>query len=147
VEAVTLPSQYFLVFEDIGAISLCDILKSRTFELRESLEIAVKIAKTLRYLHQKHILHADINPQNIIYNWETKDVMLIDYGYSIVDNNFRFNSDINVGTSGNLLYMSPEQTGRTKQRIDFRSDLYSLGMTLYHYIRYCISKMSLLLRR
>ena len=132
VEAVTLPSQYFLVFEDIGATSLDDILKSRTFELCESLEIAIKIAKTLRYLHQKHVIHADVNPKNIVYNPDTKEVLLIDYGYSVVDNNFRFNSDINVGTSGNLLYMSPEQTGRTKLLIDFRSDLYSFGMTLYH---------------
>ncbi|MHB8099829.1 MAG: protein kinase domain-containing protein [Sulfuricurvum sp.] len=132
VEIVTLPSQYCIVMEDIGGISLYDILSTNTFELRESLTIAVKIAKTLHYLHQKHIIHADVNPKNIVYNSSSQEVMLIDYGYSIIDNNFRFNTDINVGTSGNLLYMSPEQTGRTKNRIDFRSDLYSLGMTLYH---------------
>ncbi|MDP2077089.1 MAG: AAA family ATPase [Sulfuricurvum sp.] len=132
IEVVTLPSQYCIVFEDIGGISLHDILSTRTFELRESLMIAVKVAKTLHYLHQKHIIHADVNPKNIVYNLSTQKVMLIDYGYSVVDNNFYFNTDINVGTSGNLLYMSPEQTGRTKNRIDFRSDLYSFGMTLYH---------------
>ena len=131
-EAVTLPSRYFLVFEDIGGESLNSILKVHTFELRESLEIAIKIANVLHYLHQKHIIHMHVNPNNIVYNIQTKNLQLINYGPSIVDNNFRSNYDKSFVTSGDLFYMSPEQTGRTNQRIDFRSDLYSFGMTLYH---------------
>lgn len=125
-------SQYSLIFEDIAATSLYELLSTRKFTLSEALTLAVDLAKTLEYLHNRHVIHADINPKNIIYNAATKAMMLIDYGFSIVDTNPMYNSDLNVGTSGNLLYMSPEQTGRTKQKIDFRSDLYSLGMTLYH---------------
>ncbi|MDD5203045.1 MAG: protein kinase, partial [Sulfurimonas sp.] len=133
IDVVASPTEYAHVFEDIGGDSLFDILgKSEDFTLSEVLHIALQIAQTLQYIHQKHIIHADVNPKNIVYNPQTKKVQLIDFGYSIVDNHFRYNNELNVGTSGNLMYMSPEQTGRTKQKIDMRSDMYSFGMTLYH---------------
>ncbi|HLD23692.1 MAG TPA: protein kinase, partial [Sulfuricurvum sp.] len=132
IEIVAFPSEYFHIFEDIGGNSLYSMLLNCRFSLSEGLNIAIKIAEALQIIHQKHIIHADINPKNIIYNVENKALQIIDFGYSIIDNHFRYNSDVNVGTSGNLMYMSPEQTGRTKQRVDHRSDLYSFGMTLYH---------------
>jgi len=132
VNEVDIRSRYIHIFEDIGGDSLFNFLQDGRFGLDESLEIAIDVADTIRYLHQKHIIHADINPKNIIYNPTTKAVQIIDFGYSIYDNHYRFNNDVNVGTSGNLLYMSPEQTGRTKQKIDQRTDFYSFGMTLYH---------------
>jgi PAS domain S-box-containing protein len=125
-------SRYIHIFEDIGGDSLFNILQEGRFGIDESLDIAIDVAETIRYLHQKHIIHADVNPKNIIYNPETKAVQMIDFGYSLFDNHYRYNNDIDVGTSGNLLYMSPEQTGRTKQKIDHRTDFYSFGMTLYH---------------
>ena len=132
IDIVALPSEYLHVFEDIGGNSLYEMLLEHRFSIAEGLNIAIKIAEALRIIHQKHIIHADINPKNIIYNNETKELQIIDFGYSVIDNHFRYNSDVDVGTSGNLMYMSPEQTGRTKQRIDLRSDLYSFGMSLYH---------------
>ncbi|MFA6189653.1 MAG: protein kinase [Sulfuricurvum sp.] len=132
VDTADIRSRYIHIFEDIGGNSLFNLLQERSFSLAESLDIALDVADTIRYLHQKHIIHADINPKNIIYNPETKALQIIDFGYSIYDNHYRFNNDMNVGTSGNLLYMSPEQTGRTKQKLDHRTDFYSFGMTLYH---------------
>lgn len=132
IEIVALPTEYLHVFEDIGGNSLYEMLLEHRFSIAEGLNIAIKIAEALYFIHQKHIVHADINPKNIIYNTKTKELQIIDFGYSVIDNHLRYNSDVDVGTSGNLMYMSPEQTGRTKQRIDLRSDLYSFGMTLYH---------------
>ncbi len=132
IEAITHPSEYFHVFEDIGGRSLYDLFHERRFELSEGLSIAIKIAETLSFIHKKHVIHSDINPKNIIYNPDTKAVQIIDFGYSLMDNHLRFNVEANVGNSGNLMYMSPEQTGKTKQQIDYRSDWYSFGMSLYH---------------
>lgn len=132
IEIVALPTEYLHVFEDIGGNSLYEMLMEHRFSIGEGLNIAIKIAEALRSIHQKHVVHADINPKNIIYNNKTKELQIIDFGYSLIDNHLRYNSDADVGTSGNLMYMSPEQTGRTKQRIDSRSDLYSFGMSLYH---------------
>lgn len=129
---IATPVEYAHVFEDIGGISLFELLLRRTFTISEILYIALRIAETLDYLHRKQIIHADLNPKNIIYNTTTKEIQLIDFGYSFVDDRFKYNNDIHAGTSGNLMYMSPEQTGRTQQKLDFRSDLYSFGMTLYH---------------
>lgn len=131
-DIIATPSEYLHVFEDIGGSSLYDILLIHRFSVSEALNIAIKVAETLKIIHQHHIIHADINPKNIIYNLDTKALQIIDFGYSVLDNHFKYNSDDDVGTSGNLMYMSPEQTGRTKQRIDIRSDLYSFGMSLYH---------------
>ncbi|MDD5716893.1 MAG: protein kinase [Sulfuricurvum sp.] len=131
-EVVSSVGEYAHVFKDIGGTSLYDLLLTRTFTIDESLYISLGIAEAIGYLHQKNIIHADINPKNIIYNPVSKEVKLIDFGYSFVDNRFKYNNDVHAGTSGNLMYMSPEQTGRTRQKIDFRSDLYSFGMTLYH---------------
>ncbi|KIM10132.1 MAG: hypothetical protein KU37_11625 [Sulfuricurvum sp. PC08-66] len=133
----TSPHEYAHIFEDIGGFSLFHLLRQNSFSMEQKLKIALEIAQTMKLLHQKHIIHADINPKNIIYNPHTKVVQLIDYGYSILDTRLRYNSQVNIGTSGNLMYMSPEQTGRTRQKIDFRSDFYSFGMTLYHLFAGC----------
>lgn len=131
-DVIALPSGYIHIFKDIGGNSLHNLLLHHQFSVEQGLEIALKIAKIIQYLHQNNVIHADINPNNIIYNIDTKELQIIDFGYSFVDNYFRLNKDIAIGTSGNLLYMSPEQTGRTRQKVDARSDLYSFGMTLYH---------------
>ncbi|MDD2782261.1 protein kinase [Sulfuricurvum sp.] len=131
-EVIATPTEYAHILEDVGGSSLHGQLLTRTFTIAETLYIALGVAEAMEYLHRREIIHADINPKNIIYNPITKAVQLIDFGYSFLDDRFKYNPDVHAGTSGNLMYMSPEQTGRTRQKIDFRSDLYSFGMTLYH---------------
>ena len=131
-ETSSLPSEYIHVFEDINGKSLHDLLSLKNFSLDVSLDIALCLAQTIEYLHQNNIVHADINPKNIIYNTETKILQIIDFGHSIQITKSQTNKITKTHTPGNLFYMSPEQTGLTKEIMDSRSDLYSLGMTLYH---------------
>ena len=131
-EVVALPSQYAHVFRDIGGSSLNDLIFAHPFSIEEGLYIALEIAKTIEYLHKNNVVHADINPMNVIYNPETKELQIIDFGYSFIDKNFLLSPKGDEISSGNLLYMSPEQTGLTKHKVDARSDFYSFGMTLYH---------------
>ncbi len=89
------------------------------------------MAEILGAIHAGNIIHKDINPSNIVYNPETGQVKIIDFGISTVlsrENPTLSNPNVLEGT---LAYMSPEQTGRMNRAIDYRTDFYSLGATFY----------------
>ena len=132
ISTLSTPTHYFHIFEDIGASSLLDTINTQEVSFLEKLQITYGVATAIKILHQKNIIHMDINPKNIIYNTQTKAVQLIDFGESNFYSHEDLGSSTSKASSANLFYISPEQTGLTKNRVDFRSDLYSLGMSLYH---------------
>lgn len=120
----------FLVLEDFGGRSL-DQLFSLFQTPRSFLAIAIQIVSALAQIHQHHIVHKDIKPQNIIVNLETNHVKIGDFGLAAF---IPYESQIVSSSNrieGSLPYLSPEQTGRMNRGIDQRSDLYSLGVTFY----------------
>ena len=120
-----------LILEDFGGESLGKLLEKERLNLRVILDIAIQITKALEYLHQNQIIHKDIKPSNIIIKSQTKQVKLTDFGIATKLNkeNPQFNNPNSV--EGTLAYMSPEQTGRMNRTLDYRTDFYSLGITLY----------------
>ncbi len=123
---------YALVMEDFGGISLKDWeVKGREQSLQEFLEIAIALCNTLDILYRERIIHKDIKPANILINPETKQIKLIDFSIaSLLPRETQTLINPN-GLEGTLAYISPEQTGRMNRGIDYRSDFYSLGVTLY----------------
>lgn len=120
-----------IVKEDFYAISISDFFKQRVVSVSEFLEIAIQIAQTLWELHQNQLIHKDINPFNILINAQTKQVKITDFSISSclqTESYQQANYSILEGTPA---YMSPEQTGRMNRALDYRSDLYSLGVTFY----------------
>ncbi|WP_228061932.1 ATP-binding protein, partial [[Phormidium] sp. LEGE 05292] len=120
-----------MVLEDFGGQSLDILLQSQTFSLAEFLSVAIQIAQALSEIHAAHIIHKDINPSNIVYNPQTKQIKIIDFGISTKftrENPTIKNPNLLEGT---LAYMSPEQTGRMNRSLDRRTDFYSLGATFY----------------
>jgi len=125
-----------MVFEDFAGNSLAKELvlrrsKSKTLNLTEFLEISLQIANILGQVHQESIIHKNINPSNLIWNQQTRQIQIIDFGASTElsqEKAIVANSNILEGT---LYYISPEQTGRMNREIDYRTDMYSLGVTFY----------------
>jgi predicted ATPase/signal transduction histidine kinase/tRNA A-37 threonylcarbamoyl transferase component Bud32 len=123
---------YALVMEDVGAISLDKIIaEDESLDLKSSLNIAIQLADILQELEQHRIIHKDIKPANILICQETKQVKLIDFSIaSLLPKEAQEIKNFNV-LEGTLAYISPEQTGRMNRGIDYRSDFYGLGATLY----------------
>ncbi|MBF0530780.1 MAG: AAA family ATPase, partial [Deltaproteobacteria bacterium] len=121
----------FLVLEDFNAESLKKLLGVHPFSLEEILSIFIMVAEALTLLHDRHILHQDVNPSNIIYNWQTGVCKLIDFGLAVRLSPTNPGHRLPNALRGTLAYISPEQTGRMNRQVDYRSDLYSLGVSMY----------------
>jgi histidine kinase len=120
-----------IVMEDFGGISVTKALKSYKIGIIEKLSIAVQISDALSQIHRQNIIHKDINPSNIIWNAKTNKVKIIDFGIaSELKKEVTKLNNVTV-IEGTFNYISPEQTGRMNRSIDYRTDLYSLGATLY----------------
>ncbi|WP_199333414.1 AAA family ATPase [Oculatella sp. FACHB-28] len=120
----------YLVLEDFGGRSL-DQLLHQFHNPAAFLSIASQIVNSLVQIHQCHIVHKDIKPQNIIVNLDCHQVKIGDFGLATF---LPYESQIVSSSNrieGSLPYLSPEQTGRMNRGIDHRSDLYSLGITFY----------------
>lgn len=122
---------YALILEDIGGKSLGQILTNKSLSTLEVLKIAAKVAQALGQLHQHRIIHKDIKPSNIIFNPVTEQVKISDFSVATYLTRDVQQPDARMQLEGTLAYMSPEQTGRIDCPLDYRSDFYSLGVTLY----------------
>jgi PAS domain S-box-containing protein len=120
-----------LILEDIDGQPLKHYAQSQQIDLQTLLDIAIKLSATLGELHNHNVIHKDINPKNIILNFGSGEMRLIDFSLSSllpVETAKISHPDVMEGT---LAYMSPEQTGRMNRALDYRTDLYSLGVTFY----------------
>ena len=135
----------FFAMELIGGASLGDILERRRkgeetgFPTdpeewqRRSVEAVIAIAEALDYAHERGILHRDVKPSNIMID-EDGTPRLTDFGLAV---DLSASSLTVVGeVLGSPRYMSPEQAVRHEQPLDARTDIYSLGVTLYELLTF-----------
>jgi len=121
----------YLVLEDMGGVDLRSLIQPGSMDLAQGLDIAVEIASALGEIYQFGIVHKDIKPANILFNAENGDVRLIDFSSASVISRETPTVETSMLMTATLPYMSPEQTGRMNRMVDWRTDYYSLGVTLY----------------
>jgi PAS domain S-box-containing protein len=102
----------------------------RPLTLARFLDVAVGLTSALRQVHAQGLIHKDIKPGNIFVD-EAGTVRLTGFGRATRMPRERQAPAVPETMAGTLAYMAPEQTGRINRSIDSRTDLYSLGVTLY----------------
>lgn len=119
---------YYIVMELVEGITLKTYIEKKgRLEVKEAVSIAIQVAQGIQMAHSHHIIHRDIKPQNIIISREGK-VKVTDFGIARASSA----QTINSNAMGSVHYISPEQARGGYS--DERSDIYSLGISLYEMI-------------
>src|SRR5580698_5832986 len=122
--------QKALVLEDPGGEFLHRLIQG-PMEITQFLRIAIGVSTALGQLHNRSVIHKDLKPSNILVDTATGHAWLTGFGIASRLPREQQSPLPPEFIAGTLPYMAPEQTGRMNRSIDLRSDLYSLGVTLY----------------
>ena len=120
-----------IVTRDIGGASLRALQALQPLDLSEILQVGMRTCAALVAVHRAHVVHKDINPNNIVFNRSSGEVLLIDFGIASQIVQETQPAENLSAIEGTLAYVSPEQTGRMNRLLDYRTDFYSVGVTLY----------------
>ncbi len=116
---------YYIVMELVEGITLKKFIEKKgRLEINEAIGIGIQIAQGIEEAHKNNIIHRDIKPQNIIISKEGK-VKVTDFGIAKAATS----NTITSNAMGSVHYISPEQARGGYS--DEKSDIYSLGVTLY----------------
>jgi serine phosphatase RsbU (regulator of sigma subunit)/tRNA A-37 threonylcarbamoyl transferase component Bud32 len=115
----------YLVMDYVEGISLSEQIRQAPLSEKETVRIARILAGALGEVHGQGFIHRDIKPDNILLE-ANGNPKLIDFGMATDTQASR-----NQGLTGTFVYSPPEQFGVLKRPVDGRSDLYSLGATLF----------------
>ena len=123
------PTDSYITYQYINGMILTGIWKDAKDDLAKLAKLVMEVAQAVHYAHKKRVVHRDLKPSNILIDANNRP-LVSDFGLARL-NQFRKNEGRTVEGQivGTLEYMAPEQLqGR---EVDFRSDIYSLGVILY----------------
>ncbi len=121
-------SIHYIVMEYVEGITLKTYIEKKgQLSFKETVSIAIQVGRGIEAAHNKHIIHRDIKPQNIIISTEGK-VKVTDFGIARAATTHTINSDV----MGSVHYASPEQA--RNGFVDGKSDIYSLGIVMYEMV-------------
>ena len=119
-----------IVMEYVDRLSLSEVLISRQPTISEAIALTEQIARALDDVHSFNVVYKNLSPSNILCKADLSQIMLIDFGLASFQN-VALPPEANDILEGTIEYVSPEQTGRLNRTIDYRTDIYSLGVLFY----------------
>lgn len=126
-------SSYYIVLEYVDGISLEGLIeRERYLPERIALTILREACRALAYAHEHNVVHRDIKPANILIS-KKGEVKLVDFGIATIHGDESSDLTQEGTTLGTPSYMAPEQFQSTRS-VDFRADIYSLGVVLYEMV-------------
>ena len=118
--------KYYLVMELLKGRTLREIVETDgPLDEERALDLMIDVSEALRAAYKSQMIHGDIKPANIFIT-EDFGAKVLDFGLAKLAN---IEADTTRGIWGSPYYMSPERVGQKAE--DFRSDIYSLGATLF----------------
>lgn len=133
----TVSNRYYLIMDFIEGKDLLDILSQKgSSGLPEDqvIDWAIQICDVLHYLHSRNppVIYRDIKPSNIMIRDGDEKIYLVDFGIARAVEDLGEEEQITKTSIGTVGYVSPEQV---RGKPEPRSDIYSLGATMYHLLR------------
>ena len=130
IDAGEADGRHYFVMEYVEGTTVQDELdRGKAYDEKAALGIALAVARALEHAHERGLIHRDIKPANILL---TRDgnIKLADLGLARMAADVQGTAGVAAGTP---YYISPEQA-RGQADVDIRTDIYSLGATLYHMV-------------
>jgi serine/threonine-protein kinase len=123
---------YYFVMEYVDGKTVGERLHDiGRYDEKEALRIALDVAEALQHAHEQGLIHRDVKPDNIMIHRDRAKLADLGLARPTTDERWALaEAGLAVGTP---FYISPEQA-RGEVQIDIRTDLYSLGATLYHLV-------------
>lgn len=125
-------NRWMMVLEGFKSSELLsELLAKNKLDFKQKLLVGIAISKGLGEIHHHHVIHKDIKPSNILVNLDNNQVKFLNFNLSSLLSREIQHITNPKHIEGTLAYMSPEQTGRINSPVNYQTDIYSLGVTLY----------------
>jgi eukaryotic-like serine/threonine-protein kinase len=128
--AVRVDEQVLMLMEYVEGVTLEKVMETERVPIDKAVDFIVQVLSALSYAHARGVIHRDLKPANMMVT-PSGLVKLMDFGIARMTADHKLTQT--GSTVGSLYYMSPEQINGTTE-LDPRSDLYSLGVTLYEIV-------------
>jgi serine/threonine protein kinase len=120
-------SRFYIAMEMVSKGSLDDLIRIQgSVAEAQALQVGIHIAKGLRAAHERGLIHRDVKPGNVLFS-DAHTAKIVDFGLAIF---MEDEESVRGEIWGTPYYVAPEKLDKKPE--DFRSDIYSLGATLFH---------------
>ena len=123
---------YYYAMELIEGVPLDEYAQRRNLSVEQTMELMLQVCQAIQHAHQNGVIHRDIKPSNILVSWDGRPRVL-DFGLAraLLGESTYKSISMDGEVTGTPAYMSPEQAAGLHERLDTRTDVYSLGVVLY----------------